>query len=217
MKSSKDQGQLSGKSIRRSFLDGSHIAAEWHPSSSRLRRSDAAERRGRRNRPPGTGSPQVINGPPVFIARASIRHRQSAERMTAGALCHGPVHIMRVCATRIWARSNAGHPEPIPQRPALPGFPGDVDKMHKEIDAVSVGIRDFSHFPSMLAMSQGETLLRKAHGPTASRQLELMMAARRIQSPARWGNQASPSPTISNSRRGSMPASSKTSPRSPRS
>ena len=65
------------------------------------------------------------------------------------------------------------------------------DKMGKEIEAVSVGTPDFSHFPiAMLAMSLGKHVYCEKPMAHSYRQVELMMAAeKKYKVAAQMGNQ----------------------------
>ena len=66
-----------------------------------------------------------------------------------------------------------------------------LDKMGKDIDAVSVGVPDFSHFPiAMLAMSLGKHVYCEKPMAHTFRQIELMMAAeKKYKVAAQMGNQ----------------------------
>ena len=79
----------------------------------------------------------------------------------------------------------------FPNVPRFQDFRQMFDKMGKEIDAVSVGIPDFSHFPvAMLAMSLGKHVYCEKPMGHSFREIELMMQAeKKYKVAAQMGNQ----------------------------
>jgi predicted dehydrogenase len=107
--------------------------------------------------------------------------------------------------------------EMFPKVPRFQDFRRMFDMMSKGIDAVSVAVPDFSHFPiAMLAMSFGKHVYCEKPMAQSFRQVELMMEAeKKYKVVAQMGNQGHQRRTTSNSRHGWTPASSRTSPKLP--
>jgi hypothetical protein len=89
----------------------------------------------------------------------------------------------------------APHTQPIlkkfPGVPRFQDFRKMFDKLAKDIDAVSIGTPDFSHFPiAMLAMSLGKHVYVEKPMGHSFRQIELMMAAeKKYRVACQMGNQ----------------------------
>jgi predicted dehydrogenase len=90
----------------------------------------------------------------------------------------GLVQIVALCDTDMGAKQTQPILKLFPSVPRFQDFRKLFDKMGKEIDAVTIAIPDFSHFPvSMLAMSLGKHVYVEKPMAHSFRQIELMMAA----------------------------------------
>jgi hypothetical protein len=96
-----------------------------------------------------------------------------------------------LCDTDMGAPHTQGVLKKFPEVPRFQDFRKMFDKMGKDIDAVSVGIPDFSHFPvAMLAMSLGKHVYCEKPLGHSFRQIELMMQAeKKYKVAAQMGNQ----------------------------
>lgn len=103
----------------------------------------------------------------------------------------GLANIVALCDTDMGAPHTLKTLEKFPNVPRFQDFRKMFDKMGKEIEAVSVGTPDFSHFPiAMLAMSLGKHVYCEKPMGHSFRQIELMMAAeKKYQVAAQMGNQ----------------------------
>lgn len=165
---------LAGASFRRSFLKGALAA--------------------------GGGSlfaPNLIFGAPgaaaagekVNLACCGIGNRGAdiIKSLHATGLCN----IVALCDTDMGAAHTEAILKMFPGVARFQDFRKMFDKMGKEIDAVSVGTPDFSHFPiAMLAMSLGKHVYCEKPMGHSYRQIELMMAAeKKYKVAAQMGNQ----------------------------
>ena len=90
----------------------------------------------------------------------------------------GLAKIVALCDTDMGAKQTQPILKLFPSVPRFQDFRKLFDKMGKEIDAVTIAIPDFSHFPvSMLAMSLGKHVYVEKPMAHSFRQIELMMAA----------------------------------------
>jgi predicted dehydrogenase len=103
----------------------------------------------------------------------------------------GLANIVALCDTDMGAPHTQAVLKMFPNVPRFQDFRQMFDKMGKDIDAVSVGTPDFSHFPiSMLAMSLGKHVYCEKPMGHSFRQVELMMAAeKKYKVAAQMGNQ----------------------------
>lgn len=145
----------------------------------------------------GIFAPQLLFGAPgkaapsarVNLACCGIGNR-GAEVIKA-LEATGLVNIVALCDTDMGAK----HTQPIlkmfPKAQQFQDFRKMFDKMGKEIEAVSVGTPDFSHFPiAMLAMSLGKHVYCEKPMAHSYQQVELMMAAeKKYKVAAQMGNQ----------------------------
>ncbi len=103
----------------------------------------------------------------------------------------GLANIVAFCDTDMGAPHTLPILKKFPNVPRFQDFRQMFDKMGKEIEAVSVGTPDFSHFPiAMLAMSLGKHIYCEKPMGHSFRQIELMMAAeKKYGVHAQMGNQ----------------------------
>ncbi len=103
----------------------------------------------------------------------------------------GLANIVALCDTDMGAPHTLEVLKLFPNVPRFQDFRQMFDKMGKDIDAVSVGIPDFSHFPvAMLAMSLGKHVYCEKPMGHSFREIELMMQAeKKYKVAAQMGNQ----------------------------
>jgi len=103
----------------------------------------------------------------------------------------GLANIVALCDTDMGAPHTQGILKLFPNVPRFQDFRQMFDKLGKDIEAVSVGVPDFSHFPiAMLAMSLGKHVYCEKPMAQSFRQIELMMAAeKKYKVAAQMGNQ----------------------------
>jgi predicted dehydrogenase len=103
----------------------------------------------------------------------------------------GLANIVALCDTDMGAPHTQGILKMFPDVPRFQDFRQMFDKMGKDIEAVSVGTPDFSHFPiSMLAMSQGKHVYCEKPMGQSYREIQLMMDAEtKYMVAAQMGNQ----------------------------
>ena len=103
----------------------------------------------------------------------------------------GLANIVALCDTDMGAPHTQAVLKLFPDVPRFQDFRQMFDKLSRDIEAVSVGTPDFSHFPiAMLAMSQGKHVYCEKPMGHSFRQVELMMRAeKKYQVAAQMGNQ----------------------------
>jgi predicted dehydrogenase len=103
----------------------------------------------------------------------------------------GLANIVALCDTDMGAPHTQGILKQFPDVPRFQDFRKMFDKLGKDIDAVSVGTPDFSHFPiCMLAMSLGKHVYCEKPMAHSFRQVDLMMQAEtKYKVAAQMGNQ----------------------------
>jgi predicted dehydrogenase len=103
----------------------------------------------------------------------------------------GLANLVAFCDTDMGAPHTQKVLKLFPNVPRFQDFRQMFDKMGKDIDAVSVGTPDFSHFPiAMLAMSLGKHVYCEKPMGQSFRQIGLMMAAeKKYHVAAQMGNQ----------------------------
>ena len=103
----------------------------------------------------------------------------------------GLAEIVALCDTDMGAPHTQAILKMFPNVPRFQDFRQMFDKMGKDIEAVTVGTPDFSHFPiAMLAMSLGKHVYCEKPMGHSFRQIELMMAAeQKYKVAAQMGNQ----------------------------
>jgi predicted dehydrogenase len=133
-------------------------------------------------------------GDKVNLACVGIGNR--AAQIILDLHATGLANIVALCDTDMGAPHTAQILKLFPDVPRFRDFRQMFDKMGKQIDAVSIGTPDFSHFPvAMLAMSQGKHVYCEKPMGQSFRQIELMMAAeRKYKVAAQMGNQGHSGP-----------------------
>jgi hypothetical protein len=103
----------------------------------------------------------------------------------------GLANIVALCDTDMGAPHTQKILKQFPDIPRFKDFRKMFDKMAKDIDAVSIGTPDFSHFPvAMHAMSLGKHVYCEKPMGSSFRELELMIAAeKKYKVAAQMGNQ----------------------------
>ncbi len=125
----------------------------------------------------------------VNLACIGIGNRGAEDVMAFHAT--GMVNFVAFCDTDMGAPHTQAVLKKFPNVPRFQDFRQMFDKMGKDIEAVCVGIPDFSHFPvAMLAMSLGKHVYCEKPMGQSFRQIELMMAAeKKYNVAAQMGNQ----------------------------
>ena len=89
----------------------------------------------------------------------------------------GIANVVAICDVDMQGTHVARSKEMFPKAPQYTDFRKMFDEMDSEIEAVSVGTPDFSHFPiTMLAMSQGKHVYVEKPLARTFNEIELMMA-----------------------------------------
>ncbi len=103
----------------------------------------------------------------------------------------GHANIVALCDVDMGAEHTLEVLEMFPDTPRFQDFREMFDKMGDEIDAISVGTPDFSHFPiTMLAMSLGKHVYVEKPMARTFQEVELMMAgAAKYKVATQMGNQ----------------------------
>ncbi len=125
----------------------------------------------------------------VNLAGVGIGHRGGAILKTLHAT--GLANVVALCDVDMGAEHTQSVLEMFPNVPRFKDFRQMFDKMGKQIDAVSIGTPDFSHFPiTMLAMSQGKHVYVEKPLARTFNEIELMMAgAKKYKVATQMGNQ----------------------------
>jgi hypothetical protein len=103
----------------------------------------------------------------------------------------GLANVVALCDTDMGAPHTQTILQMFPDVPRFQDFRQMFDKMGKDIEAVSIAVPDFSHFPiAMLAMSLGKHIYCEKPMGHSFRQIALMMAAeKKYKVAAQMGNQ----------------------------
>ena len=170
MKTNHLQNRAAAPMRRRSFLKGAMVAGAASVFAPRLLM--------------GAPTPGKIN-----LACVGIGNR-GADDVKAFAAT-GMVNIVALCDTDMGAPHTRAILKMYPNVPRFQDFRQMFDKMGNQIEAVSVGIPDFSHFPvAMLAMSLGKHVYCEKPMGHSFREIELMMQAeKKYKVAAQMGNQ----------------------------
>jgi len=178
MKSSAHEQQLNAQIRRRSFLKGVLTAGVFSIVSPRLLFAADSKSRGK-----------LAPSERVNLACCGIGNR-GADVISA-LHATGLANVVALCDTDMGAPHTTGTLKEFPDVPRFQDFRKMFDKMGKDIDAVSVGTPDFSHFPiTMLAMSLGKRVYVEKPMAHSFRQIELMMQAeKKYKVAAQMGNQ----------------------------
>lgn len=134
-------------------------------------------------------SDKVAPGEKVNLACCGIGNR-GAEVIKA-LHATGLANIVALCDTDMGAKHTLEILKMFPDVPRFQDFRQMFDKMGGQIEAVSVGTPDFSHFPiAMLAMSLGKHVYSEKPMGHSYRQIALMMAAeKKYKVATQMGNQ----------------------------
>jgi len=108
----------------------------------------------------------------------------------------GLANIVALCDTDMGGSQTLEVLKKFPDVPRFKDFREMLDKMGKEIDAVTAGVPDFSHFPiAMMAMSMGKHVYCEKPMAHTFQETELMMQAeRKYKVAAQMGNQGHSGP-----------------------
>jgi len=138
-------------------------------------------------------SPRVFAqaGKPDKVRLACIGIGNRGGEITNSLNATGLANIVAVCDTDMGAPHTQDALKKLPNAQRFQDFRKMFDKLGKEIDAVSIGTPDFSHFPiAMLAMSLGKHVYVEKPMAHSFRQVELMMAAeKKYKVACQMGNQ----------------------------
>jgi predicted dehydrogenase len=128
-------------------------------------------------------------GGKVNLACVGIGNR--GEDIVLALHATGLANIVALCDTDLGAPQTVNILRQFPDVPRFQDFRKMFDQLGRDIEAVSVGVPDFSHFPiAMLAMSLGKHVYCEKPMAHSFRQIELMMAAeKKYQVAAQMGNQ----------------------------
>jgi predicted dehydrogenase len=162
---------------RRSFLKGVLAAGAFSMVTPRLVFAAAGA--------PGKVSPNEK----VNLACCGIGNRGADDVNSLYAT--GLANIVALCDVDMGGPQTLEILKKFPNVPRFQDFRQMLDKMGKEIDAVSVGVPDFSHFPiAMLAMSMGKHVYVEKPMAHTFQEVELMMRAeKKYNVAAQMGNQ----------------------------
>ena len=135
------------------------------------------------------GAKAAASGEKVNLACVGIGNRgaQIIKELHATGLAN----IVAFCDTDMGAPHTQAVLKQFPDVPRFQDFRQMFDKMGKDIEAVSVGTPDFSHFPvTMLAMSLGKHVYCEKPMGQSYREIQLMMDAEaKYKVAAQMGNQ----------------------------
>lgn len=125
----------------------------------------------------------------VNLACCGIGHRGGA--ITRSLYDTGHVNMVALCDVDLGGEHTKENLKKFPKAAQFHDFREMFDKMGNEIDAVSVGTPDFSHFPiCMLAMSEGKHVYVEKPMARTFQEVELMMdCAKRHNVATQMGNQ----------------------------
>lgn len=176
---SKDHNKPSGALLgRRSFLKNVAAAGAFSMVAPRLMMAAAAK-----------PERKLASGGKVNLACCGIGNRGADVVKSLHAT--GMVNIVALCDVDMGAPHTLAILKKFPNVPRFQDFRQMFDKMGKDIEAVSVGVPDFAHFPiTMAAMSLGKHVYCEKPMAHTFREVELMMAAeKKYKVAAQMGNQ----------------------------
>ena len=132
---------------------------------------------------------QAAKGDKVRLACCGIGNRGKDDVNSLHAT--GLAQIVALCDTDMGAPHTLDILKKFPDVPKFQDFRMMLDKMGKEIDAVSIGVPDFAHFPiAMLAMSMGKHVYVEKPMAHTFQEVDLMMRAeQKYKVAAQMGNQ----------------------------
>jgi len=125
----------------------------------------------------------------VNVACCGIGNRGADVVM--GMAKSGHANIVALCDVDMGAKHTEKILKQFPNAKRFQDFREMLDKMGKEIDAVTAGVPDFSHFPiAMMAMTMGKHIYVEKPMAHTFQECELMMAAeKKYKVAAQMGNQ----------------------------
>lgn len=137
----------------------------------------------------GANSTKAPTGDKVRLACCGIGNQGGLDIQLLYATGH--CEIVALCDTDMGAPHTLGTLKQFPDIPRFQDFRRMLDKMGKDIDAVSIGVPDFSHFPiAMLAMSMGKHVYVEKPMAHTFHEVDLMMRAeKKYKVAAQMGNQ----------------------------
>jgi len=137
----------------------------------------------------GSGRGHIAPSDKVNLACCGIGHRGGG--ITNSLYETGHANIVALCDVDMGAEHTQKIIKQFPNVPRFQDFREMFDKMGNEIDAVSVGTPDFSHFPiTMLAMSLGKHVyVEKPMGRTFQEVQLMMDGAKKYNVATQMGNQ----------------------------
>jgi len=134
-------------------------------------------------------SAKAPSGDKVRLACCGIGNRgaEDVNSLHATGLCT----VVALCDVDMGAPHTLGVLKKFPDVPKFQDFRKMLDTMGKDIDAVSIGVPDFAHFPiAMLAMSMGKHVYVEKPMAHTFQEVELMMRAeKKYKVAAQMGNQ----------------------------
>lgn len=137
----------------------------------------------------GSPIPNVSPNEKLNIACCGIGNRGADD--VKALFATGLANIVALCDTDMGAPHTQAILKQFPNVPRFQDFRQMFDKMGNQIDAISAGVPDFSHFPiAMLAMSLGKHVYCEKPMGLTFRQVELMIQAeKKYKVAAQMGNQ----------------------------
>ena len=146
----------------------------------------------------GTSAFSAVASQPLFGAKSRAKVRiaccgignrgaEVVNSLVATGLCE----VVALCDVDMGAPHTLGILKKFPAVPQFQDFRKMLEKLGKDIDAVSIGVPDFAHFPiAMLAMSMGKHVYVEKPMAHTFQEVELMMLAeKKYKVAAQMGNQ----------------------------
>ena len=172
----------SGASVcRRDFLRGAVAASALTAFPMIVTRAKGAEKKPK--------APSVPPSERVNVACCGIGNRGAS--VVNSIFGTGLANVVALCDTDMGAPHTQSVLKKFPDVPRFRDFREMLDKMGKQIDAVTAGVPDFTHFPiAMLAMSMGKHVYVEKPMAHTFQEVELMMRAeKKYKVAAQMGNQ----------------------------
>jgi len=143
----------------------------------------------KKNKSTSKKTPATYTGEKVNLACIGIGDR--GKDVVSSLFDTGIANIVALCDTDMGAPHTQAILKKFPDVPRFQDFRQMFDKMGGQIEAVSIAIPDFSHFPAaILAMSLGKHVYVEKPMAHSFRQIELLMAAeKKYKVAAQMGNQ----------------------------
>lgn len=165
---------------RRSFLKGALALGAFSIVAPRLQTMAAGK---------GGAADKVSANEKVNVACCGIGNRGAD--VVSSLYATGHANIVALCDVDMGAPQTQGILKKFPDLPRFQDFREMLDKMGNKIDAVSVGVPDFSHFPiAMMAMAMGKGVYVEKPMAHTFQEVELMMQAeKKYKVAGQMGNQ----------------------------